>query len=75
MSSEGIAQNIVADLTPDVLRSAGLVYEQTLGEEKYTFIEEVKDSKTKLFFHVRDRSLCHTEEGPSEQDPDPNAKT
>ena len=31
------------DLTPDVLGWAGLVYEHTLGEEKYTFVEEVKD--------------------------------
>lgn len=42
----GIAQNSVEDLTPDVLGWAGLVYEQTLGEEKYTFIEEVKDPKS-----------------------------
>ncbi|KAF7428566.1 T-complex protein 1 subunit zeta [Pleurotus ostreatus] len=38
----GIAQNSVDDLTPDVLGWAGLVYEHTLGEEKFTFIEEVK---------------------------------
>lgn len=42
----GIAQNSVEDLTPDVLGWAGLVYEQTLGEEKFTFIEEVKDPKS-----------------------------
>ena len=42
----GIAQNSVDDLTPDVLGWAGLVYEQQLGEEKYTFIEEVKDPKS-----------------------------
>ncbi|KAF8461040.1 chaperonin Cpn60/TCP-1 family [Kalaharituber pfeilii] len=41
----GVAQNSVEDLTPDVLGWAGLVYEHTLGEEKYTFIEEVKDPK------------------------------
>lgn len=29
-------------MTPDVLGWAGLVYEHTLGEEKFTFIEEVK---------------------------------
>jgi T-complex protein 1 subunit zeta len=39
----GVAQNSVDDLTPDVLGWAGLVYEQQLGEEKYTFVEEVKD--------------------------------
>lgn len=42
----GIAQNSVDDLTEDVLGWAGLVYEQTLGEEKYTFVEEVKDPKS-----------------------------
>ncbi|KAI0661440.1 chaperonin-containing T-complex zeta subunit Cct6 [Cubamyces menziesii] len=42
----GVAQNSVDDLTPDVLGWAGLVYEHTLGEEKYTFIEEVKDPKS-----------------------------
>jgi chaperonin GroEL (HSP60 family) len=39
----GQAQNSVDDLTPDVLGWAGLVYEHTLGEEKYTFVEDVKD--------------------------------
>lgn len=42
----GFAQNSVDDLTPDVLGWAGLVYEHQLGEEKYTFIEEVKDPKS-----------------------------
>ncbi|KAI0074378.1 chaperonin-containing T-complex zeta subunit Cct6 [Panus rudis PR-1116 ss-1] len=42
----GVAQNSVDDLTPDVLGWAGLVYEHTLGEEKYTFIEDVKDPKS-----------------------------
>ncbi|GJE94460.1 chaperonin-containing T-complex zeta subunit [Phanerochaete sordida] len=42
----GVAQNSVDDLTPDVLGWAGLVYEHTLGEEKFTFIEEVKDPKS-----------------------------
>ncbi|KAJ6587034.1 chaperonin Cpn60/TCP-1 family [Mycena vulgaris] len=42
----GIAQNSVDDLTPSVLGWAGLVYEHTLGEEKYTFIEEVKAPKS-----------------------------
>lgn len=42
----GIAQNSVEDLTPDVLGWAGLVYEHTLGEEKYTFIEDVKEPKS-----------------------------
>ncbi|KIR62524.1 T-complex protein 1, zeta subunit [Cryptococcus bacillisporus CA1280] len=42
----GIAQNSVEDLTPDVLGWAGLVYEHTLGEEKYTFVEDVKEPKS-----------------------------
>lgn len=42
----GIAQNSVDELTPDILGWAGLVYEHTLGEEKYTFVEEVRDPKS-----------------------------
>ena len=42
----GTAQNSVEDLTPDVLGWAGLVYEHTLGEEKYTFVEDVKNPKS-----------------------------
>ena len=42
----GTAQNSVDDLTPDILGWAGLVYEQTLGEEKYTYVEDVKSPKS-----------------------------
>jgi len=35
--------NSVDDLTPDCLGFAGVVYEHTLGESKYTFVEDVKD--------------------------------
>ncbi|KAI0714096.1 chaperonin-containing T-complex zeta subunit Cct6 [Fomitopsis betulina] len=42
----GVSQNSVEDLSPDVLGWAGLVYEHTLGEERYTFVEEVKDPKS-----------------------------
>ncbi|BGP41950.1 T-complex protein 1 subunit zeta [Rhodotorula kratochvilovae] len=42
----GTAQNSVDDLTPDVLGHAGLVYEHTLGEEKFTFVEEVLEPKS-----------------------------
>jgi len=42
----GTAQNSVEDLSPDVLGWAGLVYEHQLGEEKYTFIEDVKEPKS-----------------------------
>jgi T-complex protein 1 subunit zeta len=36
----------VEDMTPDVLGWAGLVYEHTLGEEKFTFVEDVKEPKS-----------------------------
>ena len=39
----GEAVNSVDDLTPDCLGWAGLVYEHILGEEKYTFVEQVKN--------------------------------
>jgi len=42
----GIAQNSVEDLKPEILGWAGLVYEHTLGEEKYTFVEEVKNPRS-----------------------------
>ncbi|KAI9009146.1 chaperonin Cpn60/TCP-1 family [Hyaloraphidium curvatum] len=42
----GVAQNSVDDLSPSVLGHAGLVYEQTLGEEKYTFVEDVENPKS-----------------------------
>jgi T-complex protein 1 subunit zeta len=42
----GSAVNSVEDLTPDLLGWAGLVYEHTLGEEKFTFVEEVKEPKS-----------------------------
>ena len=42
----GIAQNSADDLSPEVLGWAGLVYEQQLGEEKYTFIDNVKEPKS-----------------------------
>ncbi|KAF2427667.1 T-complex protein 1 subunit zeta [Tothia fuscella] len=42
----GSAMNSADELTPDVLGWAGLVYEHQLGEEKYTFIEDVKDAKS-----------------------------
>ncbi|XP_021113443.1 T-complex protein 1 subunit zeta-like isoform X2 [Heterocephalus glaber] len=36
----GVALNSFDDLNPDCLGHAGLVYEYTLGEEKFTFIEK-----------------------------------
>lgn len=42
----GEAQNSVDDLSPKVLGYAGKVYEQTLGEEKFTFVTETRDPKS-----------------------------
>jgi len=39
----GEAVNSVEDLTESCLGWAGLVYEHVLGEEKYTFVENVKN--------------------------------
>lgn len=40
----GMAMNSVDQLTPECLGYAGLVYEYSLGEDKFTFVEQVKDS-------------------------------
>ncbi|KAJ4930414.1 hypothetical protein JOQ06_019417 [Pogonophryne albipinna] len=42
----GIAMNSIDDLTPECLGHAGLVYEHTLGEEKYTFIEDCSNPRS-----------------------------
>jgi len=39
----GIAVNSVDELSPEILGHAGLVYEHTLGEDKFTFVEGVKN--------------------------------
>ncbi|GAM25423.1 hypothetical protein SAMD00019534_085980, partial [Acytostelium subglobosum LB1] len=39
----GIAMNSLDELSPDCLGHAELVYEHTIGEEKYTFVEGVKN--------------------------------
>lgn len=39
----GFAVNSVEELSPECLGQAGLVYEHTLGEDKYTFVENVKN--------------------------------
>lgn len=46
LSCGGVAMNSVDDLTPEVLGYAGLVYEHTLGEEKFTFVENCKEPKS-----------------------------
>lgn len=40
----GYAVNNDQDLIPECLGHAGIVYEHTLGEDKFTFIEDVKNS-------------------------------
>merc|ERR1719216_740638 len=40
----GYAVNSEKDLVPECLGHAGLVYEHVLGEDKFTFIEDVKNS-------------------------------
>jgi len=42
----GMAMNSVDDMTPDCLGHAGLVYEQVLGEDKYTFVEECQNPQS-----------------------------
>lgn len=42
----GEAQNSVDDLTPEILGYSGMVYEQTIGEEKFTFVTENRDPKS-----------------------------
>ncbi|WAQ80762.1 hypothetical protein PtA15_1A100 [Puccinia triticina] len=45
-SCGGVSQNSVDGLDASVLGYAGLVYEHTLGEEKFTFVEEVREPKS-----------------------------
>ena len=35
--------NSVEDMSPEILGFAGSVYEQTLGEDRYCFVEDVKN--------------------------------
>jgi len=46
LSCGGYAVNSVEDLTPDCLGEAGKVYEVTLGDDKFTFVEDVKFPKS-----------------------------
>lgn len=39
----GFAVNSADDLTPDCLGYAGKVYETTLGDDKFTFVEDTKN--------------------------------
>ena len=42
----GVALNSFDDLNPECLGHAGLVYEYTLGEEKFTFIEKCNNPRS-----------------------------
>ncbi|KAL1788876.1 T-complex protein 1 subunit zeta [Sigmodon hispidus] len=42
----GVVLNSLDDLSPDCLGHAGLVYEYTLGEEKFTFIEKCNNPRS-----------------------------
>lgn len=42
----GVAMNSLDELSPDCLGKAGLVYEHTLGEDKFTFIEGVDNPES-----------------------------
>merc|ERR1719393_545278 len=43
LACDGVAMNSVEELSKECLGYAGLVYEQTLGDEKYTFVEDVRN--------------------------------
>jgi T-complex protein 1 subunit zeta len=53
--------NSLDALSPDILGYAGHVYEHVLGEEKYTFVEDLKEPKacTILIKGVWRRGLVH----------------
>ena len=53
----GTAQNSVDSLTKDVLGFAGCVHEQTLGEDKYTFVEEVENPRSVTLL-IKGRQNC-----------------
>jgi len=42
----GVSVNSEIDLSEDVLGWAGKVYEETLGDDKFTFVEDVKNAKS-----------------------------
>ena len=60
----GKCLNSVEDMTEADLGFAGVVYEQTLGEEKYTFIEDVVNpfSCTILIKGPNDYSIAQTKD-------------
>lgn len=66
----GYAVNSVEELEPECLGHAGLVYEHVLGEEKYTFVEDVRNphSCTILIKGPSDYSLAQIKVLPTRPD-------
>lgn len=60
----GFGVNSTEELTPDCLGKAGLIYEHVLGEEKYTFVEDVQNphSCTILIKGPADHTLAQIKE-------------
>ena len=60
----GVAVNNIDELTLENLGYAGQVYEHVLGEEKYTFVEDVKNphSCTVLIKGPNDHTIAQTKE-------------
>ena len=46
LAYDGLALNFLGGPNPDCLGCAGLVYEYTLGEEKFTFIERCNNPRS-----------------------------
>ena len=63
----GFAVNSVEELERDCLGYAGCVYEHVLGEEKYTFVEDVRNARscTILIKGPSDHSLAQIKARPS----------
>merc|ERR1719265_2583774 len=53
----GVALNSVDDMQESDLGHADLVYEQVIGDEKYTFVEGVKNPKSVTIL-VKDARAC-----------------
>eukprot|EP00794_Sanderia_malayensis_P013712 gene13712-15140_t len=61
----GLAMNSFDDLAPDCLGHAGLVYEHVLGEDKFTFIEDVSSAKSVTILIKGKRAYVWSISGPN----------
>jgi len=61
----GVSVNSVEELVPEALGHAGLVYEHTLGEDKYTFVEQVRHPRscTILIKGPNDHTIAQIKDG------------